>query len=602
MLSAENFILKTENFVLTMAKVIIDGREIELPDGQKLNAIQAAARAGIEIPHYCFHAGLTVVGSCRMCLIETGTRDAKTGEIKMQPKLVPGCTTPATDGTVISTTGEKVTQARAIVEEDLLLRHPVDCPICDKAGECSLQDYYFKYGQKTRRTDIQPFTSRRRDLGDVTLFVDRCVMCSRCVRFCHEVSGTHELMVTNRGAHEEIDVVPGFPLDNDLSGNVVDLCPVGALGDKDFLYQQRVWFMRRHAGVCTGCSVGCSIWVEENQDHVYRIKPRENAEVNKWWICNHGRYGYHHVHDERRLQSPRGRTAGQTGLQTTELDWDTLPSQLLSKMKGAGHLAAVLSPMLTVEEAYLLAKLLRSIDPKADFALGPVPVVGEDQHFPGFTIAAEKAPNRRGVEEVIAFFMKKVTRFEDFVAQLGGNAYKGVWVSGGYKLPEGSNVSGTLRVPSPSGTQSVPNTLGTWIDAATAKKFEQIPLLIVQDLFPSPLSEKAHYELPSAAFAERDGSYVNRTDRIQSARMAIRPPWGVRAEGSLFWQMLGRKGLYQARAVLDDLSREIPYFAAAKGPIPPTGLDLKVNMLAGGKSSASHGASEGKRDGKPVSV
>ena len=262
-----------------------------------------------------------------MCLIETGNRDAKTGEIKMQPKLVPGCTVPATDGLVIVTASEKVRQARAMVEEDLLLRHPVDCPICDKAGECTLQDYYFKYGQASRRTNVMPFTSRKRDLGDVEL-VHRPLRDVLALRaFLPEVSGTAELMVANRGAHEEIDVVPGFPLHNELSGNVVDLCPVGALADKDFLYQQRVWFMRRHRGVCTGCSVGCSIWIEENQDRIYRLKPRENPLVNKWWICNQGRYGYHHVHDEKRLAVPRLRKDGKT----VDVSWNGLPEELKGK-------------------------------------------------------------------------------------------------------------------------------------------------------------------------------------------------------------------------------------------------------------------------------
>ena len=282
-----------------MATIIIDGREIELPSGARLNCIQAAELAGIEIPYYCWHPGLTVVGSCRMCLIEVGKRDARTGKISMQPKLVPACNTPATDGMVIVTNSEKVKTARAQVEEGLLLRHPIDCPICDKAGECMLQDYHFRHGQKERRADLVPFTSRRRDLGDIDLFVDRCILCTRCVRFTAEISGSKELMVTGRGAHEEIDVVEGFPIHNNLSGNVVDLCPVGALADKDFLYKQRVWFMRQHKGVCTGCATGCSIWIEENQDRIYRLKPRENPHVNQWWMCNEGRYGYPHVHGER---------------------------------------------------------------------------------------------------------------------------------------------------------------------------------------------------------------------------------------------------------------------------------------------------------------
>ncbi|MGE3779185.1 MAG: 2Fe-2S iron-sulfur cluster-binding protein, partial [Pirellulaceae bacterium] len=225
-----------------MPSVFIDQSEVPLAPNERLNGIQAAARAGVKIPHYCWHAGLTVVASCRMCLVECGRKDPQTGQVQMQPKLVPACQTPATDGTVFITDSEKVRAARAMVEEDLLIRHPIDCPICDKAGECLLQDYHFLHGRDQRRADIQPFTSRRRELGDtVTLFVDRCVMCSRCVRFCREVAGTSELMVVNRGSHEEIDVFPGYPLDNKLSGCVVDLCPVGALGDRDFLYQQRVW-------------------------------------------------------------------------------------------------------------------------------------------------------------------------------------------------------------------------------------------------------------------------------------------------------------------------------------------------------------------------
>src|SRR5262245_28418304 len=241
-----------------MPKIIVDGQTIEIGAQERLNGIQAAQRVGVEIPHYCWHAGLTVVASCRMCLVENGKLDPATGKIAMQPKLVPACQTPATDGSVFVTNSEKVKQARAMVEEDLLIRHPVDCPICDKAGECSLQDYHFEHGQAQRRADIRPFTSRRRPVGPtVTLFVDRCVMCTRCVRFTREIAGTSELMVANRGAHEEIDTVPGFPLANKLSGNVVDLCPVGALGDVDFLYQQRVWFMKKHDGVCAGCSTGC---------------------------------------------------------------------------------------------------------------------------------------------------------------------------------------------------------------------------------------------------------------------------------------------------------------------------------------------------------
>ena len=536
-----------------MAKVIVDGQEVEIGDAERLNGIQAAKRAGVEIPHYCWHAGLAVVASCRMCLVETGTLNAETGQVSMFPKLVPACQTPAKDGTVFVTNSDKVKQAHAQVEEGLLLRHPVDCPICDKAGECSLQDYHFEYGQKERRADVLPFTSRRRDMGDtVTLFVDRCVMCTRCVRFCRDIAGTSELMVANRGAHEEIDVFPGFPLANKLSGNVVDLCPVGALGDKDFLYEQRVWFMKKHPGVCTGCSTGCSISVEENQDHVYRLKPRENPFVNQWWMCDEGRYGFHYIHDDVREVGPRRRE----GEVHAAVQWATLPAELNEKLTSAGRLAAVLSPHLTVEEAYLLAKYVRSIDPQAVLALGPVPVVGEDERFKsGFTIRAEKCPNRRGVEAVIRHFSDESLDFEQFLGRLDAGEIRGVWVTGGYKEP--------------------------MFDEAAVERFAGLDVLIVQDLFASALWDKADYQLPGASFAERDGSYVNFADRLQSVKWAIRPPAGAWAEGQLYWRMLKRPGLYNARQALSELAAEAIYFAAAGGgEIPPTGVDLKLNQLA----------------------
>ena len=541
-----------------MPSVFVDGIEVEISAAERLNGIQAARRAGVEIPHYCWHPGLSVVASCRMCLVEAGQKDPATGKITMQPKVVPACQTPAKDGTVFVTNSEKVQQARAMVEEDLLLRHPVDCPICDKAGECSLQDYHFEYGQKERRADIKPFSSRRRDLGDtVTLFVDRCVMCTRCVRFAREISGTSELMVIDRGAHEEIDVFRDengqikFPLDNKLSGNVVDLCPVGALGDKEFLYQQRVWFMKGHNHVCAGCSTGCSIQIDENQDRIYRLRPRENPHVNQWWMCDEGRYGFHHVHDERRLTEPRRKESGRY----VNIEWSAVGAELDKKLRKSGRLAAVLSPHLTVEEAHLLAKYIKGIDPQAVLALGPVPVHGSDEKFPsGFVIHTEKCPNRRGVEKIVARLGGGLLNWGDFLGRLASESFGAVWVTGGYKTD--------------------------WNDAATAEKFAGVGCLVVQDCFSSPLYERADYQLPGAAFAERAGSYVNFNDRLQSFTWAVRPPQGVKVEGQLYWQLLSRPGLFSPRQALGDLAREIAYFAPASGDIPNVGVDLKVNQLA----------------------
>ena len=535
-----------------MPTVIVDGQEVEISAGERINGIQAAQRAGIEVPHYCWHPGLSVVASCRMCLVETGMRNAQTGDITMVPKLVPACQTPAGDGAVFITNSEKVKRSRAMVEEDLLIDHPIDCPICDKAGECLLQDYHFEYGQARRRADLRPFTSRRREMGDtVTLFVDRCVMCTRCVRFTREITGTSELLVINRGSREEIDVFPGYPLDNKMSGNVVDLCPVGALGDKDFLYKQRVWFMKKHPGICTGCSTGCSVFVEENQDTIYRLKPRTNPHVNEWWMCDEGRYGYHHVHSQHRLIEVRHRE----GDALAQAQWSHVLTDIDRKLRAAGRLAAVLSPHLTVEEGYLLAKYIRLIDPEALVVPGPVPVIGQDETFRnGFTIRAEKCPNRRGIEEIVAHFMDRAATFDDLLAAMESGEIGGAWVSGGYKHD--------------------------WIDEETASLFQGLEVLVVQDMFASPLWNRATYQLPGAAFAEREGSYVNHADRLQSVVWAVRPPAGVHVEGSVYWQLLGMPGLYKQRRVLDELAGEITYFSAAAGAVPPLGIDLKVNQLA----------------------
>ncbi|NBP87316.1 MAG: ferredoxin [Planctomycetia bacterium] len=543
-----------------MPTVIVDGQEIEIGADERLNCIEAARRAGVEIPHYCWHPGLSVVASCRMCLIQAGSRNPETGEVAMIPKLVPGCQTPVKDGTVIVTNSEAVKESRARVEEALLIDHPIDCPICDKAGECLLQDYHFEHGQSERRADIQPFHSRRRDVGPtVTLFVDRCIMCTRCVRFTREVSGTAELMVSARGAKEEIDTFPGFPLDNKLAGNVVDLCPVGALGDKDFLYQQRVWFLKKSENVCGGCSAGCSLVTEHNQDTVYRLKPRENPHVNKWWICDEGRYGWHHLHDESRLVTPGRRAAD--GFD--DVEWADLITRLRDDLKAAGRLAVAVSPQLTVEEAWMLCALARSIDPEAFLALGYVPTTGDDESFPGgFTIRGEKAPNRRGVEAVLGMFGTaetdgKVPGWTDLLAQVQAGKVQAAWITAGHPTPETS-----------------------WCDEETAAQFDSLDCLVVQDLFDSPLAARATWRLPAAGFAERSGTWVNCGQHAQCFEQAIRPPAGVWPEGRLYWNMLGRQGLYDPHGVRQQIAEGSATLAALAGNLPATGVDLRLQQLA----------------------
>ncbi|HJT77809.1 MAG TPA: 2Fe-2S iron-sulfur cluster-binding protein, partial [Gemmataceae bacterium] len=293
-----------------MAVVYVNNKPVDIGN-ERLNLVQAALKGGVFIPHYCWHPALTVVASCRMCLVEVGERKPD-GTVAMQPKVVPACQTPAKDNTVVVTDSPRARAAQAGTLESLLLNHPLDCPVCDKAGECLLQDYTYRYGNaQSRMIDVKNTPPNKPDIGpNVTLFTDRCIMCSRCVRFTREISGTAELQVVNRGDHSEIDIFPGEPLDNKLASNVVDLCPVGALCSKDFLYKHRVWNLKTRKGVCADCSTGCSVYVDANKDVVYRLRPRYNPQAQGYFMCDDGRLGYHYVNAEERVKRPLVRRDG----------------------------------------------------------------------------------------------------------------------------------------------------------------------------------------------------------------------------------------------------------------------------------------------------
>jgi NADH-quinone oxidoreductase subunit G len=547
-----------------LATITIDGQNLQIGDLERLNAIQAAERAGVEIPYYCWHPGLSVVASCRMCLVEVGQKD-KEGKVQMQPRLVPACQTPARDGTVVLTNTEKVKENRRAVEEYLLLDHPVDCPICDRAGECYLQDYYYQHGRSQRRDLPHPFTSRRKDLGrEVTFFIDRCVMCSRCVRFTREVSGTGELAVIDRGNHAEIDVFPGHPIDNKLSGNVVDLCPVGALCSRDFLYKHRVWFLRGHRSICTGCSTGCSIRIDENRGTIYRLKPNYNPNANHWWMCDEGRLSYKHVASPDRLMVPQRRTGGALN----DGEWTEIVAALDDDLKefirrhGGRHIAGVLSPMLTCEEAYLLAKYLKSLSGDVRLALGRVPIVGDDDHYPKthggaagppkFTIHAEKCPNRQGVAAILGAIGGPVMDFDSVVRELQTGSIQGIVLTGGFPM--------------------------AWLTPALLESLARPELVVLIDILKSAAMANADYVLPGAAWAEKEGSYVNHAGLLQWTERAVRAPGQARAEGRIFWELAGRSRLYHAATVLQELASEIPYFAACAGAaVPDHGVRLAQN-------------------------
>jgi NADH-quinone oxidoreductase subunit G len=545
-----------------MPTIYVNNEPIQLAADERINCVQAAQRVGVEIPHYCWHPALSVVASCRMCLVEIGQKKPD-GSVAMQPKLIPGCQTPVTDGMVIVSNSEKVKAAQKATLEYLLLNHPLDCPTCDQAGECWLQDYSYRYGRGYSRLQEPKVLRPDKDyIGDqITLFTDRCIMCSRCVRFTREISGTAELQVINRGNHSEIDIFPGEPCNNKLAGNVVDLCPVGALCSKDFLYKQRVWWLKTANSVCPNCSTGCSIYVDQSEDRVYRLRPRGNPQAQGDFMCDEGRFGWKYLHSDQRLLLPEQRSGGKV----VSRDWDmVLPSVRAALVEAArrSDIAAVLSPWMTLEEAYLLASYLKSLTPKVALAMGPVHTVGEDDKYPKdvhgrpmeptkFTIRAEKCPNRRGVELVLQHFAGVVMPMGDVLGRAAAGDFAAMYLVGGD--PQG------------------------WINDAQAAALEKVAAVVVQDVLPSPASCRAMFVLPGGSFAERDGTFVNHSGLAQEIRKAIRSPGEAKPDGRILWDLAERRGLFNPAALRREMAEQIEALRPlGEGSVGQNGIKLAV--------------------------
>lgn len=553
-----------------MATLLINGQEYTLADHEKLNAIQAAQRFGVEIPYYCWHPALSVVANCRMCEIETGTRDPKTGEVKMIPKLVPGCQTAARDGTVIVTNSSKVTEHQRMIMELLLLNHPLDCPVCDQAGECGLQDYSYEHGQANHRFVEERTVNPRREVSElIQLNQDRCIMCTRCVRFTREITQTGELQVMRRGHHAEIDIFPGHPVDNPLASNIVDLCPVGALLDKDFLHKQRAWFLSKHNGVCTGCSSGCNISAEENKGKLWRFKPRNNPLVNDYWICDEGRYSYKHANDPALLTAMYVKRDGDL-LPTPPDQAIQAADQLMRRaVEQNGRVALVLSPFLTVEEAYLLAQYARKLGQSATLALGPVPSRGEDVCFQPdkikgrtgdttflsprpFTIRAEKCPNKKGVSLLLEHFQGEVSTFDSLRSSIESGKFEAVLFAAG--------------------------AVEDWNTEAEAQAIRAgVKSLILLDTRVTPLAHLADVVLSGATFAEKAGCYVNAEGRLQYAEAALPPRDGSLPDLDIAAILAQRPelGPIASKSILAEIAGTVAAFANAEGgELPRYGVTL----------------------------
>ncbi|HEY3394170.1 MAG TPA: molybdopterin-dependent oxidoreductase [Lacipirellulaceae bacterium] len=547
-----------------MPTVYVNKHTIEVGADEKINCVQAAQRVGVEIPHYCWHPALSVVASCRMCLVEIGQKKPD-GSVAIQPKLIPGCQTPVTDGMVIVTDSDKVTAAQKATLEYLLLNHPLDCPTCDQAGECLLQDYSYRYGRGYSRLQEPKKLRPDKDyIGDqITLFTDRCIMCSRCVRFTREISGTAELQVINRGASSEIDIFPGQPCNNKLAGNVVDLCPVGALCSKDFLYKQRVWWLQSANSVCPNCSTGCSIAVDQSDDRVYRLRPRPNPQAQGHFMCDEGRFGWKYVHRDERLTLPEQRRNSKV----VSSDWEQILPAVRTALVAAARdekrgIAAVFSPWMTLEEAYLLTSFLTSLSSKVSLSMAPARVLGEDDKYPKdvhgrpiepvkFTIRAEKCPNRRGVEAIIRHFAGDVAPMGDVLGRAAAGDFSAMYLVGG----------------DPFG----------WITDQQAAAMDYLDTLVVQDILPSPASRLATFVLPGGSFAERDGTFVNHAGLAQGIRRSIRGPGEARPDGRILWDLAGRRGLFNAASLRREMGEAIESLRPlANGQLGEHGVRLSL--------------------------
>ncbi len=374
-----------------MPKITIDGQTIEVAEGTTI--LKAAGQAGIEIPHLCYHPAFPPEGSCRLCLVE----------IEGSPKLELSCSTVVREGMVIKTQSEKVIEARRSVLEFLLAEHPMDCPICDKAGDCKLQDYYEAYGLfESKFKEIKEKKDKLVHIGrNLLLDRERCIQCTRCVRFLLEVTKTGELGVFERGIHSIIGFYENEPVNNNYSGNLAEICPVGAITDLDFRFKTRTWFLTSRPSICPLCSRGCAINIEfhkglariELGKRVFRIRSRENQSVNKYWICDYGRYSYSYL-DEGRIAQP----FQVINERRTNLSWERMLFILSEKIKSlrirkrTSRIVIVLNSALTNEELFLVKRLfIEELGINRIFFSDP-----PDEKGDGFLLTAERVPNRRG--------------------------------------------------------------------------------------------------------------------------------------------------------------------------------------------------------------
>ncbi|HEX5436868.1 MAG TPA: 2Fe-2S iron-sulfur cluster-binding protein [Gemmatimonadaceae bacterium] len=515
----------------SLVTLTIEGRQVAVPAGTSI--LEAAKTAGVLIPHYCYHPGLPVAGVCRMCLVE----------VEKAPKLAPACATAVAEGQVVHVHSEKSLEARKGVLEFLLINHPLDCPICDQAGECELQDYTYREGRAHGRLKEPKRFNPAEDFGGDVLYVtNRCILCTRCVRFMDDVAHDPVLNVSERGDRAVIGKFEGRDLTHPWAGNVIDLCPVGALVSKDFLNKARAWELDRTPSICPNCSQGCNAILETRDNMVVRMRPRPNGDVNQYFLCDHGRLNYRWMNRTDRVEAPLVRQ----GDRLAAADWDRALHAAGMLLNGK-RVHALVSPMLSNESLYLLSELVEQTGGRGTFrvergAEAPLPGV------PDLALRAERAANVRGAE---------MLGFEKSDTPLAGLQPDEVLLVAGDDLHD--------------------------LDADTLASASAI--IVLGPTLPE-VARTAAVVLPTTNMAEEEGTFTNLRGRVQRYMQAKAPPGMARpvwwAAGDLLTLLGGRGGYFLASEAFGALAGARPEFA---GMTYDT-LGLRGQMLSGDAESA----------------
>lgn len=513
---------------------------MQFPKGMRM--IEALRRAGIEVPHYCYHPKLSSPGNCRMCLVEMGMpmRPAPGAEVEKDehgfariqwiPRPAISCANTVSEGMGIRTKSPLVEECRKGVMEFLLINHPLDCPICDQAGECRLQEFSVEHGRgNSRFREIKVKKPKNQPIGPrITLDDERCIMCSRCIRFTAEIADDPVLGFTERGSHTVLTCHPDRELANNYSLNTVDICPVGALTSRDFRFSMRVWFLRETNSICTGCARGCNTVVGSRNGIIYRQTPRRNNEVNSDWMCDRGRLDFHWINSELRLTQPVIRESGNH----RPVTWQDAISTIVASLKNfdGSQIAVIASGRQTNEELFLTKRLA------ATLGAGWLDIVPRTWEGDRYLVHSDRNPNTNGARVILG-------------------------------TDPGSRLAGLREAVDSGRIRAIVSLNENLLKAAgfTAAQLDRLDFFALLHPLANPSADHAHVVLPAAAWAEKHGSMINATGRLQRLNAAVDPPGDVRED----WEVLrdltvaagGPNGLYRFEDVFRELAATVPQFS-----------------------------------------